>query len=307
MRRNLLSIALAGLLTLCATHVGATTFEEDLHDLTDEQIDDTVEFSLGNTMFFLLHEAGHMLVSEFDLPVLGREEDAVDTLSTLLLLAAEKDTFNTALIDSVDGWTFSAEASEEAEEEQELWGAHALDRQRAFNMVCLMVGKDAKTFKESADNLEMPKSRREECVGEYQKARDSWFGLLKAHMQSGTKKTKFVINYQNPKSDDLKGYADAAKQAQVLDNLGMLMANLYALKEGIKLTATECGEPNAYWSAKNREVTYCYELLQWHTQTVANYFRNGEDSSDDEDEAEEKTSEAKPASTRVFGTATARQ
>ncbi len=84
------------------------------------------------------------------------------------------------------------------------------------------------------------------------------------------------------------------------------MANLYALKDGIKLTAAECGEPNAYWSAENREVTYCYELLQWHTQTVANYFRNEENSSGD-DETEEKTSEAKPALAKVFGTATARQ
>ncbi len=305
MRRTLLSIALAGLLPFCAADAGATTLEQDLHDLTSQQVDDTTEFSLGNSMFFLLHEAGHMLVSEFDLPVLGREEDAVDTLSTLLLLAPNKDAFNTALIDSVDGWTFSAEASEEAEEEQELWGAHALDRQRAFNMVCLMVGKDAGKFKESADDLEMPKSRREECVGEYQKARDSWFGLLKPHMQSGDRKTKFVIDYRSPKSRDLKDYADAARKAKLLDNVATLMANLYALKDGIKLTAAECGEPNAYWSAENREMTYCYELLQWHTQTVANYFRKGEESSDDE--AEEKTSEAKPALTKVFGTATARQ
>ncbi len=196
MRRNLLTIAFAGLLALYAADAGATTLEEDLHDLTSQQVDDTIEFSLGNSMFFLLHEAGHMLVSEFDLPVLGREEDAVDTLSTLLLLAPDKDAFNTALIDSVDGWTLSAEASEKAEEEQELWGAHALDRQRAFNMVCLMIGKDAEKFKESADDLEMPKSRREECTGEYQKARDSWFVLLKPHMKNGDRKTKFVVNYQ---------------------------------------------------------------------------------------------------------------
>jgi len=51
---------------------------ETLSDLTDEQLEEAKSFALGNTIFFLFHESGHMLVSEFDLPVLGKEEDAVD-------------------------------------------------------------------------------------------------------------------------------------------------------------------------------------------------------------------------------------
>ncbi|CDN49034.1 DUF4344 domain-containing metallopeptidase [Neorhizobium galegae] len=306
MRRSLLPLALIGLLALPMPGAQAAALTDDLQGLSKQQVEDSVEFAFGNALFFLFHEAGHMLVSEFNLPVLGREEDAVDTLSTLLLLEADGEVFDTALTDSVDGWTFSAEASEAAEEEQALWDVHALDRQRAFSMVCMMVGKDAEKFKESADNLEFPEERRKQCVGEYQKARDSWFGVLKPHQRTDGQNNKFTITYKKPNNKELRDYADLTKTAKVLDILAELLSGLYKLDDGIKLTAAECGESNAYWSPNEREVTYCYELTQLHTQTVANYFRNGEDNNGD-DEAEEKTSEAKPASTKVFGTATARK
>lgn len=302
MRRSLLQIALAGLLALSAPNVRAETLEDDLKGLTEEQIGDTVEFAFGNALFFLFHEAGHMLVSEFDLPVLGREEDAVDTLSTLLLLEAGADVFETALIDSVDGWTLSAEASEAAEHEQILWDAHGLDRQRAFNMVCLMVGKDAEKFTESADDLELPAGRRQECVNEYQKAHASWFGVLKPHVRNDDQKSKFTITYKPAKNNDLKDYADLVKEAQVLEILQELVSGLYKLGDGIKLTAAECGEPNAYWSAGGREVTYCYELMQWHAQAIARYFKENGESGE-----EEKQEETKPGLKFVFGKATARQ
>ncbi|WP_162894777.1 DUF4344 domain-containing metallopeptidase [Rhizobium terrae] len=304
MRRSFLQIVLAGVIALAASNAHASTLEDDLKGLSEEQVEDTVEFAFGNALFFLFHEAGHMLVSEFNLPVLGREEDAVDTLSTLLLLEADDEVFDTALIDSVDGWTFSAEQAEEAEHEQILWDAHGLDRQRAFNMVCLMVGKDPEKFKETADDLELPESRRKECVGEFKKAHDSWFGILKPHLRTDGKKTRFTIAYQTPKSKDLKDYAELTKEAKVLDILAELLSSLYKLEKGIKLTAAECGEPNAYWSPTEREATYCYELMQWHSQAIAKYFREEENNSDDAEEtASDETEETKPVLKNVFGQA----
>ena len=41
---------------------------------------DEVRFVTANAEFTLLHEMGHLLISELKLPVLGREEDAADQL-----------------------------------------------------------------------------------------------------------------------------------------------------------------------------------------------------------------------------------
>src|SRR5881392_518816 len=50
----------------------------NLKGLSEQQRLDRVEFVIGNTQFALLHEIGHVLIADFKLPVLGREEDAAD-------------------------------------------------------------------------------------------------------------------------------------------------------------------------------------------------------------------------------------
>jgi hypothetical protein len=48
----------------------------------------------------LHHEIGHLLINELDLPVLGWEEDAADSLATLMLLwSGTQDAYHPCLAD----------------------------------------------------------------------------------------------------------------------------------------------------------------------------------------------------------------
>ena len=265
MRFNLAAAALAILTLLPASSVAhADALEDDLAGLSDKQLEDTVEFSFGNGLFFLFHETGHMLISEFGFPVLGREEDAADMLSTLLLLEMDDPMFDKVLADAVEGWRMSSEAGEDPE----LWDTHSLDQQRAFNMVCMMVGKDRKRFAKVAGELDMPEERQEECADEYAKTHESWFGLLKKKTRKIAKESVFKISYQPPETKDLAGYADMVKASSLLEIIEKV-ASIYRLPSGIRLTAAECGDSNAYWSSEDRELTYCYELSQWYAQSKA--------------------------------------
>ncbi|MNY76100.1 hypothetical protein D3C86_2155700 [compost metagenome] len=40
------------------------------------------------------------------------------------------------------------------------------------------------------------------------------------------------------------------------------------------MTAKQCGQANAFWSPKDREITFCYEFAKFHGELVANYFLN---------------------------------
>jgi hypothetical protein len=60
--------------------------EPRLKGLSEQQLIDRVEFVLGNTLFILLHEMGHVHFSEMKLPVLGREEDEADTFAAITML-----------------------------------------------------------------------------------------------------------------------------------------------------------------------------------------------------------------------------
>ena len=57
--------------------------EPHFKGLTRKQRQERVEFVAGNVLFAMAHEVGHMLVSEMGLPVLGREEDAVDAFAVV--------------------------------------------------------------------------------------------------------------------------------------------------------------------------------------------------------------------------------
>src|SRR5262245_57558352 len=53
--------------------------EKEPGSVSDEQCRETIQFIMGNMLFVLLHETGHVMITEMGLPVLGREEDAADS------------------------------------------------------------------------------------------------------------------------------------------------------------------------------------------------------------------------------------
>src|SRR5690606_14156739 len=168
---------------------------------------------IGNGIFVMFHEAGHMLVSELGLPVLGREEDAVDALSAILLLEARDDDLDKTMTDAADGWFLSSDMNAEAGEDLQFWGAHGLDEQRAYQMVCMMVGNDADGFKEFADSIDFPGERREECLYEYERTKASWMALLEPHLAPDGDEPQFVTRYEDVEDPELSVYVDLLKSA----------------------------------------------------------------------------------------------
>ena len=86
-------------------------------------------FVLGNVLFTLYHEIGHALVHAFDIPVLGREEDAVDGLAAVLMIPETPDPLMDALvIAAADGWALTARRADGRK--LSYWDEHSLDEQR---------------------------------------------------------------------------------------------------------------------------------------------------------------------------------
>lgn len=105
----------------------------------------------GTTLFVLLHEIGHAMTDMFDLPITGREEDAVDQFAATILIDADEegDAFEErpsrlALL----GAQFFLGMSRSPEEmTRDLFAnEHALGQQRFFDVMCLIYGSDPKTF-----------------------------------------------------------------------------------------------------------------------------------------------------------------
>jgi hypothetical protein len=226
--------------------------------LSDDQSEEADEFAVDNAIATVFHESGHMLVSEFKLPVLGREEDAVDALAAILLLEANDDDFDNVARDFANVWFLSA-GSNDNNDDLAFWDVHGLDEQRAYNTVCWMVGKDAEKFKDFADSIDFPKERAEQCPQEYANLLTSWNKVLEPYVAGEGEKTDFEIVYEPTSNPMLAYFRNKIKEAGVLETVRETFSGSYRLHDGIKLVAAECGQANAFWNPGERQMTLCYE------------------------------------------------
>ena len=112
----------------------------------------------GATEFFFLHELGHCLIDVYDLPAVGREEDAVDQLSTYILMDGMSEGGDDSAISGV--LIFQALAENEQSTPQQFADEHSLSSQRYYNIACWMYGKDPRKY---SDFVYKRRSARSPC------------------------------------------------------------------------------------------------------------------------------------------------
>lgn len=157
-------------------------FGNQLEAQTEEEWEEVGGKAVAALVFVFYHELGHALVDVYDLPVTGREEDAVDQLATVMLLETwEGEDSELAILSSAE-W-FDLDAQEAAEEELDMADEHSLDEQRYYNLVCWIYGSDPEYFAELADEWGLPAERAERCAGEYEQMSAAWDKLLGPHLQ----------------------------------------------------------------------------------------------------------------------------
>lgn len=261
-----LPLALAGFVAL-ASPLAA-------QELSDDDFQSAAEFAVNNSQYVLYHEIGHMLVHQFGLPILGREEDAADNIATYSLLAQESDAADTALVDSAYGWLLSDAMTQSDEyEAADFYDEHSLDPQRAYAIVCLMVGNDPEGFASVANEYELDADRQDRCIDTYGQFEASLGSLLSPHLGQGA---KITVSYESAGAE----YEDARA---LLENSGIMEAaaqdigTSFALPNPIAFVGRECGEPNAYYDPQEAEVVMCYELMDDYVNMIITDMLEGEE------------------------------
>jgi hypothetical protein len=173
-------------ISMCYELVNAFT-EMFLADAeTEEEVAAAGESVAGATLFIFFHEAGHALVDLYDLPITGKEEDAVDQLATLILLEAGEDGENAALDGASSFLTEEGEEDVEGEaglEDLAFWDEHSLDEQRFYNIVCWLYGKDPEGYAYLVKDETLPQDRAASCPGEYERMSKAWDTLLEPYVK----------------------------------------------------------------------------------------------------------------------------
>jgi hypothetical protein len=146
---------------------------------TDEEQEEAGTSVASATMFTFFHEMGHALIAIYDLPITGREEDAVDQLATMILLQGGEEGESSA----IDGANSFVGEDEEEMDDLSFWDEHSLDEQRFYNILCWIYGKDPEGYQYLVDDETLPANRAERCPAEYNRMSRSWEALLDPYVK----------------------------------------------------------------------------------------------------------------------------
>jgi hypothetical protein len=245
--------------------------DKRMKKMADQQQLDLVEFVTGNMLFVGFHELGHGLVSQLRLPVLGREEDAVDAFATLAMLEAGTDFSVNVLVQAARGWFLSDRRDRKLGDTLTFYDEHGLDQQRAFNIVCLMVGSDAEEYKALAEWVQMPPERQQTCRTDYESAKYAWDFVLKPSLRAADQPRSAVSVTYDPGTGTLDTYARSFRSIGFLETLAAHASDRYVLPRPISIVMQACGDSNAWWNAPTLKETLCYEMAEDFVELYQGY------------------------------------
>ena len=228
-------------------------------DRTEQQRRDSIEFILGNVIFAVVHEVGHMLVSELTLPVLGHEEDAVDAFAVLTGLNLGNAFSDRVLSEAARGWFLSEHRNRKENIPTVYYDEHGLDEQRGYSIVCLMAGSHPHKFSALAEKTKLPEERQKTCQHDYRRASSSWDQVLTPHIRRP----------DQAKSQITAAYADIAQyefikrafgHMRLLETLAEHLSDRYVWRGPVAFEMTTCSQAGAFWDVSLRKIVVCYEL-----------------------------------------------
>lgn len=251
------------LLILLITAVGAHGTETSDYD------DERSRFVVGNIVFVLLHEFGHLVIDDFEIPVLGNSEDAADTLAAVTLIRLDRArpeadfAYVRMLVSAADANRILWETGLERDTPDSYGARHPLSVQRVARIACLVYGSDVETFAPLANHSYLPDFRADWCDYEFEQAEQAWEWVRDKYVRKAERReTEHTASYGNTKDPALAIIRERLLAAKGLERALAIVEESVFLPDTIRLRTRSCGTPNAYWDANERELVLCYELVQ---------------------------------------------
>lgn len=144
-----------------------------------ESEEENSEHGQANLIDTLYHELGHAVIDIYDLPALGKEDDAADQLSAFIMAQGDGD--DSASVQTIN--YYFASAGDQDRAALPFYDEHSMDEQRAYNYMCWIYGSDPKGYADWVGEDGLPEERAARCPTEYEKLSNSWSKLLEPHVK----------------------------------------------------------------------------------------------------------------------------
>lgn len=237
-----------------------------------------VYLGLSNGIF--MHEFGHALIGELQVPSTGPEEDAVDIFSALRVVEPTMYPSGDPTLDAIGRevaiysalpWYYGGMISEQSGAQTPWQDEHTGDLKRFRNTFCVIYGGNPGLYGSVAEQVGLDARTLDRCGEEFNKQNRAWRSILSPHTRIGewhpegqlpadapgagikvvfepseTRVGQFLIDAF---SESLTGFADD-------------LAKTYALPRELTVTYRDCGELNAWYSPRDGAITMCYDLIE---------------------------------------------
>lgn len=238
---------------------------------------------LGVITGIFLHEFGHALIGELQLPSTGPEEDAVDIFSALRISSpgaldggdSEANAINESMATyAAVQWYYMGMAGQQAAAETAWQDEHTADLKRFRNSFCVMYGGNPQLFGGVAEQVGMEERTLSRCEDEFVKQNRAWRTILAPHTRisayypeglaaADAPGAKVEVVFE-PSSRNVGNFVktiigDSGTKQEYVDGL----AADYVLPRPIRVIYKDCGELNAWYDPVEGTVTMCYDLIEY--------------------------------------------
>lgn len=146
----------------------------------DEDTDAAIR---GYALAIIYHEVGHAVVNVMEIPITGREEDAVDQFAVWWL--SDNDEGDLAVIDAALGFYEDPDGdARTGSDEDSLADEHSLSQQRYYNFLCWVYGSDTSAHADLLEEEWLTAARAERCEDEFEQLNTSWYVLMEGRLKS---------------------------------------------------------------------------------------------------------------------------
>ena len=208
--------------------------------------------------------------------MVGREEDAADIFSTLMALMCEDGFGDRVLANAALGWFLSDRRDRRDQRgrrdrgaEANYYDAHLMDLQRAYAVVCLMVGSNPGKFASVADAAKLPPERQTTCKDDYLNAQWSWDQVLQPHLRKPDQaKTAINIVY-GPGNGKYDAHAAVSQQMKLLETIAESLSDRFAWRAPISFEMQTCGRVECALRVSDQEGDH----LLWLADEFSDLYR----------------------------------
>ncbi len=240
------------------------------HAMNDDDMAEIVDFVVGNAVFALYHQAGHMLMQRYGAVPKGiaDAERASDLFAVVTLLDPRSGAGDQTLVDAIDSWKLaSPDRVQIAAPDLDQRDPHAVDGPRAEAIACDMVGADPEGFADIAEASGLDPARRRICGATWKRDQAAWTAALKELPRPKEPGAPFDSIY-GPASEEDGPAATILKDNGVLEEVAATLARRFAFAKPPTLRAAACGTPTTRYDAEANELVLCYELSSAHTRLI---------------------------------------